>query len=155
MYLHILLHVLIFTAAYSIVEWWIHKYLMHRRGSQAYYYPHHVEHHGMGMLEPPHTDLHWTSGMWAWGLTCPIWLAFCIWTWQPWTALAWLVWIQGSMWLWSCCHRHMHTPAQHRWVEWLPFYGPMYRHHMKHHDRPNRNLGAVYFFSDYLFGTKI
>lgn len=154
-YVWVAVHLVVFTIVYSIGEWYIHRHWMHKPGKVEYYHPHHVEHHGMDRQETEHVDLHWTLALSTWFYTSPVWAIITISTGQFYTALAWLAWLLACMWLWSHCHRHMHDEKRSRWVEWLPFYWPMLRHHLKHHDRPNRNLGALFIFSDYFFKTKV
>jgi hypothetical protein len=126
---------------------------MHRPFSKLYK-PHAVEHHGKGLCEPQHVDLHPINALIAFGLTSPVWLSYCVITNQAWTAITWFAWLLFWMLLWGPCHRHMHDSNQHKWVEYIPLYSRMRRHHLLHHDKPNVNYGTIFFFSDYFFGTK-
>ena len=54
--------------------------------------------------------------------------------------------------LWTKIHRAIHG-LENNWTLRLWFYRAIERHHLEHHRRPGRNFGAVFPFTDRLFGT--
>lgn len=56
--------------------------------------------------------------------------------------------------VWTKMHRAFHD-LESGWIRYVPGYNQALTHHLRHHDKPNKNLGTVFWFSDYLFGTKV
>ena len=54
--------------------------------------------------------------------------------------------------LWTKLHRAIHD-IENNWARRLWCYPAIERHHLAHHRQPGRNFGAVFFFTDRIFGT--
>lgn len=56
--------------------------------------------------------------------------------------------------IWTSLHSAHHDLPGYEWVRRIPGYRLFRRHHLAHHTKANTNYGAVFIFTDYLFGTK-
>ena len=55
---------------------------------------------------------------------------------------------------WTKVHRGIHG-LEKNWLMKTKYYKKAKQHHELHHDRPGKNFGVVFLFTDRLFGTKI
>jgi sterol desaturase/sphingolipid hydroxylase (fatty acid hydroxylase superfamily) len=142
--------VLIFTFFYtSIAEYCAHRFLMHSLifGKNKIWYAHTIEHHKNHNNEvnielPP-----WQSFI----LGFPL-LLFCFflgWSWL----LAVIIMSIVHATSWSILHSAYHGVGCF-WVRKFWYYKKWERHHLYHHKHPRKNYGAVFIWTDYLFGTK-
>ncbi len=150
----------------SGLEWGLHRFLMHRRwlgkvSGNAYlkqqFRDHAILHHVTYYLvfndEPDdfgklhNLDISVISGL----LVCA---PFAI-------AMAFIDPITAGMFfaagifqplVWSACHREMHVPTGVWWSRSWIFRYVRY-HHLLHHQHPEKNLGGLFPFGDWLFGT--
>ena len=54
---------------------------------------------------------------------------------------------------WTKVHRGIHG-LEKNWLMKTKYYKKAKEHHELHHDRPGKNFGVVFLFTDRLFGTK-
>lgn len=144
--------VAITTLYAAAVEYAIHRWAMHCPfpWRTKLYTDHHVEHHGKGRNDlniaiDPFTVLFLGSPL-------------------LWVLPSLIGWVGASLWLaaastlyaavWTVLHASFHGVG-FRWAPFLPGYYVLYDHHMAHHTNPGRNFGTVFFWSDYLMGTKV
>lgn len=130
------------------VEYLAHRYAMHRGSLGMWYFwqEHAIEHHHKGRNDinleiSPITALVLGSPLLAW---CPVvgWsFAFVV------VSLA-----LGYCVVWTALHKAHHGIGC-LWLRRMPGYAALYRHHLLHHLNPTKNFGAVFIFSDRLFGT--
>lgn len=144
--------VLIFTFFYtSIAEYWAHRFLMHQGifGKNSIWYAHTVEHHA-NHRNDINIEL---SFFHSFILGLPL-LVFCFWL-----GFLWLICLVIMAWLhsysWTLLHSAYHGVARHLWVKKWWYYKVWERHHLLHHKYWNKNYGAVFIWTDYLFGTKM
>ena len=136
----------------AAVEYAIHRWAMHRPWPwrTKTYTDHHVEHHGKGdntvsLEADPLTTL---------ALSLPL-LPALVALVGAWAACLWLSALAvGYSVAWTVLHASFHGVG-FRWAPFLPGYYVLYDHHMAHHTNPGRNFGTVFFWSDYLMGTKV
>jgi sterol desaturase/sphingolipid hydroxylase (fatty acid hydroxylase superfamily) len=148
--LHVILCLLCSVLYAAIAEYVAHRWFMHMPipTRTKVYENHAVEHHGKGR-----NDINISMDPIAVAiLGSPVFLPILIvgWWWGIFTVIM-LVLYQQS---WTKLH-HAHHNLKYRWVKRIPGYYLMRCHHLLHHDHPNKNFGAVFIFSDYLFGTKL
>lgn len=131
-------------------EYVVHRWLMHRPtfGDNAVWRNHAIEHHAKSRFDinidlPPHSAIIAATPL----------LVFCLWLGWPWAVV---VAASAALYahLWSVLHACYHDLAQH-WLAGQPFYEEWRRHHMVHHDDPDTNFGAIFLFTDRLFGTRM
>lgn len=138
----------------SIAEYWIHRSLMHkpRLGKtgplKSVYQDHAVEHHGKHRndlnIDMPLYN-HLTIGSPA------LILFYLLGGYIAVTCLL-SVFVFHS-YTWTKLHRAIHS-LEDNWMGRSWFFKYFYNHHVGHHDRPNKNYGVVFIFTDYIFGTK-
>ena len=127
-------------AEYSIHRWWQHKHS----------YDHYHRHHYMGHNHYRVIDLPpWISLLIASPILLPLFFlvpgaSYCFAGIIVWHSVAW-----------TMLHRAFHGVVVHTFTPKWPGYGYLYRHHMAHHDRPDRNYGTVFGpLVDIVFGTR-
>lgn len=137
-------------AAYAhLAEYAIHRWLMHSTmfGRTIHYEEHAVEHHGKKRMDINIAIGH-GNALRVYSPMIALMLLFDLW------------WAVGAVGLaltysglWTMLH-HAHHDLEFLWIKRIPGYGFWRRHHLKHHDQPNCNFGALFPWTDYLFGTK-
>lgn len=138
----------------TTVEYVAHRWFMHRRGAMRYQ-PHHVMHHCRGDNSDEYMDFDVRTASVFYLASAPLvgLLSFTLtpWVWAPWTAFcAW--WFFA----WKATHRLIHGDERYWWARVVvPYYPMVKRHHEGHHQRMTRNYGALFLWSDRLFGTAI
>jgi sterol desaturase/sphingolipid hydroxylase (fatty acid hydroxylase superfamily) len=141
--------ILLFVYAH-LAEYGLHRWVMHekRRGwLRREYQAHHVEHHGRGRNDlninaHPHVIFTVASPL----------LLICVWLGWPFAAV--IAAFSGTYAAaWSLLH-HAHHDLRFGWLHHVPGYSLWRDHHLSHHERPNRNFGTVFPWTDYIFGTK-
>jgi hypothetical protein len=148
---HVLLWVVGCVSFVAVLEYIGHRYFMHRPlmdrfGLPNIFFNHAVLHH-RGRRNDRNVDLPVRTHF-LWGfpfvgaigyfdLTGAVVLSLCF---------------VGHAVLWTRIHRAIHG-LENNWTKRLWFYRAIERHHLEHHRRPGRNFGAVFFFTDHLFGT--
>ncbi|TWT94455.1 sterol desaturase family protein [Stieleria varia] len=159
----ILWRIPVILLAFSIGEWLVHKYLLHKPLSIAPFIErqHGQEHHGQGQNEIiPHIDLTLVDYFW----TLPFFAlaGFRISMghaggWAGVIALSSVVF--AHRYFWNKIHRGIHRDdsgnrLENNWMtrrSWFPMFE---NHHLDHHRRPDRNFGVVFLWIDYAFRTK-
>tara|TARA_Y100001973_G_C5048342_1_gene256336 strand:+ start:238 stop:699 length:462 start_codon:yes stop_codon:yes gene_type:complete len=56
--------------------------------------------------------------------------------------------------VWTHMHRAIHDLENH-WITKTRYYKRAKKHHLDHHDKPTKNFGVVFLWTDYIFRTKI
>jgi sterol desaturase/sphingolipid hydroxylase (fatty acid hydroxylase superfamily) len=146
----VLLVLLILSAYAALVEYSVHRWLMHKPllGRQYWYMNHAIEHHGRGR-----NDL----DIVIWPTTT---FALC----TPFMAIVWPLtgaWMIGVVIVasgfysavWSVLHAAYHDVGW-EWVKRLPGYITWREHHLLHHANPAANFGTIFILTDRLFGTR-
>lgn len=148
--------VIIFVA---INEWWVHRYLMHRkvRGLEWIYNQHHMGHHVQGHNElRPYIDLHW-SDYWAAIILSiiPV-VRICLGDMEGVSGLIAIGGVCFCHWyLWNHFHRNIHElEGKENWTRHLPGYKWIRQHHIDHHNHTNRNFGVVFPWIDIVMRTR-
>lgn len=139
----------------NLLEWLVHKYVLHgwgraRRGYWAYHWhTHHANVRRHGLVDPDYVTgrlsceqrAKETLGIWAAALAH----AWLIRNALPWAAGA----ILGYAWLYLYCHEKSHRDAA--WARrWLPW-------HCDHHENrdPDQNWCLTFPLWDWILGTRI
>ncbi|MEE2903906.1 MAG: hypothetical protein VYC39_16385 [Myxococcota bacterium] len=165
----VLMHFILF----SFVEWFAHRYLMHRKAlpsllyrARAYftdvYTNHAILHHRKFYkiydheLDPIGRELNlrfiWTDYFVTNLIFAPI-HSLYIW-YLPVGSAALAFMLLCYMFLWNHLHTEMHIPSN-RWFFRNSAFRFLNRHHFLHHRHPGRNFNVVIPLADYLFGTAI
>ncbi len=82
-----------------------------------------------------------------------VWLPLCLVTpWAPLIFMAQVVWWRLA---WSECHKIYHGVGGHWPLALLlcPWAWKVLEHHHGHHERPTRNYGTLFFWTDIIMGT--
>lgn len=138
-----------------LVEYFSHKYLMHKRlfpfiGPLDKVFIRHSLLHHKDERNDTNIDLEWWFALL---MSLPIVIAFyLVIGWIP--ALVMLLTSIVYAIVWTKMHRAFHD-LENSWIKYIPGYKLALKHHLDHHNQPNRNLGTVFWFSDYVFGTKV
>jgi len=136
----------------SLGEYVVHRWAMHRRGS-SFFQSHAVEHHGHNRNENRHMGL--SLGQWVVAnlslspltITVSLLADPFFWIYQ----LAFTLWWFMS---WGFIHRAIHDEPSFWWGAYLvPWFRWSRAHHLNHHKKVTTNFGAVFPWTDYLFGT--
>ncbi len=133
----------------ALVEYCVHRWYMHRPASRAWR-EHSIEHHHEERNDEYYLCPFWRSIAVFWAAGSLAFVGFDLWA--P-------VILAGLMIWWRCAwieiHRICHGVGNRRILATClcPWASLVVRHHLRHHDRPARNFGAVFFVTDYLFGT--
>jgi len=135
----------------AILEYAIHRWTMHKRIQwlpNAVFSEHAVEHHGKQRNDinidlPLHNHIIVGSPLLI-GAACVSDLCFvalmCIFAFHSYT--------------WTKVHRAIHG-LETNWIMKTRYYKMAKAHHELHHDRPSKNFGVVFLFTDNFFRTKI
>lgn len=61
--LTVIVHALLFVLFSAVLEWYIHRFWMHREGLAGFetFYHHAVEHHRDGGMDHDHVDIDWRT----------------------------------------------------------------------------------------------
>lgn len=135
----------------AVMEWFIHKYWMHRPfpGLYTTFREHHIEHHSKERNDL-NIDLPVTTN---WKVSIPICFLIGLFSIQ----LAIITFIVSTLHaiLWTQFHRSFHDVGGF-WTRRIPGYNKLLGHHIRHHDRPNRNYGALFGpCIDFIMGTRV
>lgn len=137
---------LILCVAYIVIaEYLVHRFVQHRGlilGKKSEVFQRHaVEHHAKRRY-----DINTSIGpLTSIALASPLFLI------APWWMVIGCALIYDRSW--TCLHKAHHDLGC-AWLKRVPGYGLFRRHHLAHHTKANTNYGAVFIFTDYLFGTK-
>ena len=146
--MYILSFILICTIYAHIFEYLTHRFVMHKPylGRFYYYIEHAIEHHGKGR-----NDINISiNPLSALVVGSPLLLAYF---WMGWTAIAIVVsfcLLYSSAWL---LLHNAHHDIHFLWMQKIKLYWYWRNHHLRHHKHTNFNFGAVFPWTDYLFGT--
>jgi sterol desaturase/sphingolipid hydroxylase (fatty acid hydroxylase superfamily) len=136
----------------ALIEYSIHRFMMHKQFlflPKKVFTEHAIEHHSKNRIDVNidlNPLLHLVIGI-------PVFIVLGMLGW--WTFLAALVttFILHGL-LWTKLHRGYHE-VERGWIRFFPPYSFMKKHHLLHHKHPSKNYGAVYIFTDLIFGTYI
>lgn len=139
------------TILYAIVaEYVSHRWLMHRPypWRHSRYIEHAIEHHGKGR-----NDVNiGLSPLTVMAVGCPLLL------WSLQFGVSWIVAYVAICTAyaatWSMLHA-AHHDLRFEFLKRIPGYKWLRRHHLLHHDHPNRNFGTLFPVSDFIFGTAV
>jgi hypothetical protein len=132
-----------------LAEYFSHRWIMHHAlfGKNKIWKEHFVEHH-----IHHRNDVNITlSPVTSFILGLPL-LVFCFWLGWWWVLVLVVLSIMHAG-AWSILHSAYHNVG-HFWVKNWWYYKQWETHHLYHHDHPRKNYGAVFIYTDYLFGTK-
>jgi hypothetical protein len=142
---------ILFSIFYTaIVEYAAHRWLMHKGifGKNRIWRDHSIEHHVHRRtdinieLPPTHSFI----------LGLPL-LLLCFWLGWLWLLCVIVMAILHAT-TWTVLHSTYHGVGKFPWVKKMWYYKQWETHHLYHHDHPRKNYGAVFIYTDYLFGTK-
>ena len=149
------------TPLVALLEYAVHRWVQHKGvrllDPALYHRLSHREHH-RGSLHHEFVD---TTPKDCLLPTMPAWLGLAAWAFAvgPWHSVvipmaALLAWALLYAWLWTRIHRAIHG-VEHNWFERS---GIVFRffstHHLKHHRTAGVNFGAVFPWTDLVFGTR-
>lgn len=138
----------------AAVEYGSHRWWMHKPGGLYWMYENHAILHHAGSRNDVNVDMPvWVPLV---GVSPYLVLAGVFAAWHP------RLWITLSLtivaaWLYSYAWTHIHRGAhdlESHWLHRLPLYNVIREHHLAHHRQPNANFGAIFWFSDRVFGTR-
>lgn len=151
------------VALMSLVEYWLHRWHMHKPGfinrfSPKTYEQHHFEHHGKYYrqfnYEPdPYgrsLGLVISYKYFSYFFLAPLLLLGVVYSW--WFSVGIIIAILLHHLIWNNFHVEMHDPKKRFFSEWW-YYKSLCRYHYLHHRHVNKNFNVVYPFCDLLFGT--
>lgn len=148
--MRVLISLVLILLYIPMVEYAAHRWVMHKPHPwrTVFYTKHAIQHHGKHRYDV-NISIH--------PITClvsaiPLLVASLLLGWS--LALMTVAACFIYSWLWTSLHKAHHDLGC-QWIKRIPFYKLLRLHHLKHHEQPNRNFGAVFTFSDYLFNTKI
>ena len=116
-------------AEYSIHRWWQHEYS----------YDHYYRHHSLSDNDLELIDLPWWRAL---AIATPIAFAMNFYTISLVTCFYLVVFMHAI--LWTLLHRAFHGISFGGIINRMPGFGALYRPHIGHHERPDRNYGAVF-----------
>jgi len=131
---------------YAAHRWIMHSYSIF--GKTKFWREHAVEHHAKKRNDV-NIDLNPQT---SFALGLPL-LIFCFWL-GPWWITGLIILACLHAYSWSILHATYHNVGKTQWVKNFWYYKKWERHHLYHHDHPRKNYGAVFIWTDYLFGTK-
>ena len=146
----VLLSVLASAAYMTVIEYAVHRWYMHRPKSTAWR-EHSIEHHHEGRNEDYYLCPFWRSIFFFWILGLAPLLLLSLY--GPIILGVLMVWWRFS---WNQIHRICHGTGSN-WVlaailcPWAWF---VVQHHLKHHEKPTTNFGAIFFLTDTLMQTR-
>ena len=135
----------------SLAEYYLHRYVMHRRirGLDGWFVEHHIEHHGHRRMDI-NVDLGFPL---TFVLASPLLLLGYWWLGWPWI-IAVAVSSFAYAKTWTCLHRCHHNLGC-PWLKSVPGYAIWREHHEAHHQHFGRNFGTVFIWTDRLFGSRM
>lgn len=146
-----LLFCLLCPVLMALSEYFIHRYVMHKRFFKSkrlawIFEEHHIEHHKNHRYDinvdlPLHFHLIVSSPF----------IAFLIYF-YPLGLIPFLITIIHHSIYWTKLHRAAHE-LEHNWTENLGNFNRMKEHHLYHHEAPSKNFGVVYPITDKIFRT--
>lgn len=155
---------------WSVVEWWVHRTVMHRRVLPRFAYGlryfddaytnhavlHHQTHYNVYDYEPDdhgrelNLRFYLSDVLSANLLLGPLHALYLVV--NPLGSLVLVTIIVAYGFAWNTLHAEMHIPTN-RWYFRQPLFRFLNRHHFMHHMHPDRNFNVVLPLSDYLLGT--
>jgi hypothetical protein len=135
----------------SILEYVVHRWVMHfpGLGRHSWWRDHAVEHHGRARND---VNITLSSSMMVVGML-PLFIFSTVYGW-PWTAFVLFECIAYAS-FWSALHAAYHSVGSGGTVlRRLRWFETWQQHHMQHHKHPSQNFGAVFIWTDRIFGTK-
>jgi len=159
------------AGVFSLVEWMVHRHLMHRRPLPAWCYRlayfratyenhavlHHRRYYAIYDHEPDpagrELNLRFTlSDLLLTNLGfAPLYALAAAWSWSA--ALGIAAMLLSYMFLWNALHTEMHIPSN-RWPFRNGAFRTLNRRHFLHHRHPSQNLNVVFPIWDRLLGTE-
>lgn len=146
------LWLLIWYFVMAIAEYTIHRYTMHKKQQWLPYWV--FKHHAIDHHRDDRHDLN---------IDLPVWLHLLVgsplivgsFLYAGWvsTVPLLLIFFYHS-YVWTHMHRAIHDLEDH-WITKTTYYEQAKDHHLKHHQRPAKNFGVVFLWTDYIFGTKL
>lgn len=134
-----------------VVEYAFHRWVLHQPLPgflRNEFVEHSIEHHGKGRL-----DINIAANPFTISFVASPLLIFCL-------CLPWHIWMFFVLCLsfgwagaWTALHM-CHHDLGFLWLKRLRIYNTWRAHHIQHHRNPRTNYGAVFPWTDYLFGTK-
>jgi sterol desaturase/sphingolipid hydroxylase (fatty acid hydroxylase superfamily) len=120
----------------ALLEYVIHRWVMHGRRCGKFFREHTIEHHarrrnGIYVTLPLRTSLK---------VTAP--LAVLL-LWWPVLSVALLAVAVVHCGMWTALHHSFHDTG-HGWVRRIPGWSFLQRHHLEHHRNPHVNFGGVF-----------
>lgn len=141
----IVLKILACTFLYGWLEYFVHRFDMHNRGSYRFK-SHTIEHHGQGHMGVEQASLTQKNTSWGFIATLPITIPVALF--WGWSFL--LIWGLTCFWAgfaWTAVHRRIHNESGYWYAILLcPWYPLVKWNHLKHHNNPKRNYGGMFFF---------
>jgi sterol desaturase/sphingolipid hydroxylase (fatty acid hydroxylase superfamily) len=133
-----------------LAEYAAHRWVMHYPGlgRGAWWRDHAIEHHGKSRNDI-NVDID-ASSVVAATSPCLVFGIFLGWAWVTFLLVACIAYA----YVWSSLHEAYHGVSEN-WVTKFRYYDMWRKHHMFHHQRPTRNFGTVFIFTDMLFRTKV
>jgi hypothetical protein len=162
---HILLSVLIAYPVLSLIEYMIHRHLMHRPTAAKIFgskylletFREHavIHHHDCYAVFDREPDPCATTNIKIWpGTSLMVIAAPCLVT-LPVDALTAFVFLIGALmngWIWSAIHSEMHRPSD-AWFSTIGAYNFLKRWHFLHHRHPGTNFNTAFPMWDWFLGT--
>jgi sterol desaturase/sphingolipid hydroxylase (fatty acid hydroxylase superfamily) len=133
-----------------LAEYAAHRWVMHYPGlgRGTWWRDHAIEHHGKSRNDiNVNID---ASSVVAATSPCLVFGIFLGWAWVTFLLIACIAYA----YVWSSLHEAYHGISEN-WVTKFRYYDMWRKHHMFHHQRPTRNFGTVFIFTDRLFRTKV
>ena len=138
---------------YAWLEYSVHRWDMHRKGSLRYR-SHAVEHHGSDDMGEPQASLMQSDVAVGFWYTLPVTLAVsCLWS--PAYLLAWATVCFWAGFAWTAVHRNIHGEPGY-WYAWIlcPWLPIVRSNHLLHHRFPRTRYGGMFWFlTDPIAGT--
>lgn len=140
-----IISILICCTLYGWLEYVVHRFDMHSRGSYRFQ-SHTIEHHGQAHMGTEQASLTLKNSLQLFVYTIPITALFTY-------SIGWvylICWTVTCIWAsfaWTSVHRNIHDEPGY-WYAYLlcPWLYFVRRNHLKHHDNPKRNYGGMFFF---------
>lgn len=137
----------------AFAEYFIHKYVMHKRFFKSkrlawIFEEHHIEHHKHHRYDI-NVDLPIYFHL---IISSPFLLLLALF--YPIGLIPFVLTLVHHSIYWTKLHRAAHD-LEHNWTEKLGNFERMKQHHLFHHDAPSKNFGVVYPWTDKFFGTSL
>ena len=126
---------------YAWLEYIVHRFDMHKRGSLRFQ-SHTVEHHGQMHMGENQASLTQSDVAIVFWFSFPLALLL-----GPTFTLCWAGMLFWAGFTWTAVHRHIHGEPGYWYAYILCPWLPLVRwNHLKHHANPKRNFGGMFWF---------